>query len=294
VGDELGDLEDRMPQLRLKRPSHTTVVAYLSLFLVLTGGTALAVKLKANKVKSKHIAPDAVLGVDVNESTLGEVPSAANAKSADRANSAATADTAGSAPPSGEAGGALAGSYPSPGIASNAVGAGEIQDPVRSVHLPLASFLNRNDGAALDFTPSNGTSPDFTHAGNGLVIEWDPDSDAAGGDLGDTDFVETTFTVPPDYASGGVFAARISKSGNAPTDERFTCARSFDDSASGNTANVVLNFPEARTYPVSLPANYSAGVAVAVYCTVSDLPGGSTYDDAVRLHAFEFRYSASQ
>jgi hypothetical protein len=280
--------EGKMMHLRVRRPGHTTVVAYLSLFLVLTGGTALAFKLKANKVKSKHIAPDAVLGEDVNEATLGEVPSALNAKSADRANSAATAD---SAAPSGQAGGALAGSYPDPQIAGNAVGAGEIQNPTRSVNLPLASFVNRNDGAVLDFSPSDGMSPDFAFAGNGLVITWDDNSGAGA----DADFVQSTFMVPPDYASGGVFAARISKDGDSPgAIERFDCVRSFDDSLSGNTANVALNFPEARTYLLAPAATYSPGVAVSVYCVASAAAGTPTYDDDVRLHSVEFRYTATQ
>lgn len=49
------------------------LVAYVALFFAL-GGTAYA--LEVNSVKSKHIAPDAAKGVDVDESSLGQVPSA--------------------------------------------------------------------------------------------------------------------------------------------------------------------------------------------------------------------------
>ena len=72
--------------------SFSNVVALIALFAAL-GGSAYAVKtkLKANQVKSKHIAPDAATGEDVNEGTLGNVPSATNATNAA---SAANADNA--------------------------------------------------------------------------------------------------------------------------------------------------------------------------------------------------------
>ncbi len=69
----------------------------LALFLVFSGGTAYAVtQIDADSVKSRHIvngevksadlADDKVKGRDVNESSLGEVPSAADAVSAGDAN----------------------------------------------------------------------------------------------------------------------------------------------------------------------------------------------------------------
>lgn len=89
------------------------VVGYLALFVALGGTTAWA----ADKITSKDIAKNAVLsrhikngqvksadvqdngltGTDVNEATLGQVPSAASANKATTADSATTAQTAGSA-----------------------------------------------------------------------------------------------------------------------------------------------------------------------------------------------------
>ncbi len=102
------------PWRRLRLPAHATVVAYLALFLVMsTGGAYAASKIgassiKNNAIRSRHIlngqvrnpdlrakavtnsklganavngakvADDSLTGVDVNESTLGQVPSAAN------------------------------------------------------------------------------------------------------------------------------------------------------------------------------------------------------------------------
>src|SRR5262245_21311867 len=65
-------------------------------------------------------------------------------------------------PSTGPAGGDLAGSYPNAAIAPNAVGPGEIQDPLRAVNLPLTSFVDTTASKLLDLDPANsdGTSPD--------------------------------------------------------------------------------------------------------------------------------------
>jgi hypothetical protein len=73
------------------------VVSVMALFIALGGGSYAAVKLKANQVKSKNIAPDAVQGIDANESSFGQVPSANQANTANTANQANTAATAGNA-----------------------------------------------------------------------------------------------------------------------------------------------------------------------------------------------------
>jgi hypothetical protein len=80
-------------KLRLRRPRHATVVAYLALFIALGGGTALAAfvvssnsEIGPNTIYG-HNAPaganvnvnlDSVTGADVKEGTLARVPSAAN------------------------------------------------------------------------------------------------------------------------------------------------------------------------------------------------------------------------
>jgi hypothetical protein len=77
-----------------RRLTFSNVVSVIALFVALGGGAYAAVKLKPNSVKSKHIAPDAVQGIDANESSFGPVPRATNADSATTAGSAATADNA--------------------------------------------------------------------------------------------------------------------------------------------------------------------------------------------------------
>src|SRR5688500_14327648 len=56
-----------------KRLSFANVASALALFVALTTGIAFA--LEINSVRSKHIAPDAAKGKDVEESSLGAVPS---------------------------------------------------------------------------------------------------------------------------------------------------------------------------------------------------------------------------
>jgi hypothetical protein len=84
-----------MSQLR-SRLTFSNVVSVIALFIALTGGAYAAVKLKPNQVKSKNIAPNAVQGIDANESSFGTVPRAANADNASNAGNAAHADDASS------------------------------------------------------------------------------------------------------------------------------------------------------------------------------------------------------
>ena len=94
-----------LSKFRPRRPSHTTVVAYLSLFLVLTGGTAVALsgsntvfsdditngevktsdiaeqavgtgKVKDSSLTGQDIKPDSIGGPRIVESSLGKVPNA--------------------------------------------------------------------------------------------------------------------------------------------------------------------------------------------------------------------------
>jgi hypothetical protein len=75
------------------RLSYANVMATIAVFIALGGG-AYAVGLKRNSVGPKQLKPNAVTGPDANESTFGQVPSAATAASATSASTAASADTA--------------------------------------------------------------------------------------------------------------------------------------------------------------------------------------------------------
>jgi hypothetical protein len=77
----------------------------------LKNGAVTGPKIAAGSITGSKIANGTIAGANINVGTLGTVPTASNA------NHANTANTAGGAPPTGTAGGALAGSYPNPGLA---------------------------------------------------------------------------------------------------------------------------------------------------------------------------------
>lgn len=60
-----------------RRPAYANVVASVALFISLAGGAYAASTAPKNSVTSKSVKKDALKGVDINESTLGQVPSAA-------------------------------------------------------------------------------------------------------------------------------------------------------------------------------------------------------------------------
>jgi hypothetical protein len=120
-----------MSSFIIRRPSPAMVVAFIALLVALGGsayalgvgevktrniargavttpklkrGAVTAAKLRAGAVRTGKIASNAVTGTTVNESTLGQVPSATTANSANTANQANSANTANTANFAGNAG----------------------------------------------------------------------------------------------------------------------------------------------------------------------------------------------
>ncbi len=104
------------------------VIALLALFISLSGGVYAASKINGAKIKKTSIAgdrlkPDTLTGTQVDESSLGTVPTAQSANSATTAESAKTADSAKTAETAATAASAqtLAGSAPGAFVSSSDV-----------------------------------------------------------------------------------------------------------------------------------------------------------------------------
>lgn len=199
-------------------------------------------------------------------------------------------------PSTGPAGGSLTGSYPDPTIALNAVGAPEIANPVRTINLPVTTFINWTDNALLDFTVSDGTSPDLIRPGNQTAIQWDADTDGGGANIADTDLVETNFTVPDDYAASGHFRLVVYRAASTGVPERLRCAASVSGDI-GAFFNLTLTTFGSDDPELLVPvpgSPYATGAAASLICNVDNGSGGTSANDAVELYGAQFRYIAAQ
>jgi hypothetical protein len=78
-------------RMRLRRPSHGTVVAYLALSVALGGSSYAAVTLTRNSVKARHIARNAITSPKVKNGSLlirdfaaGQIPAGAKGEKGDQ------------------------------------------------------------------------------------------------------------------------------------------------------------------------------------------------------------------
>jgi len=168
---------------------------------------------------------------------------------------------------------------------------GSVGSVQRSVNLPLGSFVIQNN--VLDFTPSV-FAPDLTFVGSGLAIEFQGDTDDAGPNQPDVFPIVATLMVPPDYLSGGTFAVRVSKDAHTGNAESLECLAAvggvgtfgafFTVTSAANSLYVMTPYA---------PVSFSPGTDVTVSCRVFG-PSSFDYDNNVRIHGMEFRYTSTQ
>jgi hypothetical protein len=142
--------------------SYANVMATLAVFIALGGGAwAIAIgrndvgsrELAKNSVGSSELKDDKTKGQDVDESSLGEVPSAATADSADIAKTATTADSANTAETAGSA------------ITATTAGSAVTADTATKADPPLFAHINAN--GTVDTARSRGiASANISHDPN--------------------------------------------------------------------------------------------------------------------------------
>lgn len=182
-----------LTRLRPGKPSPALVISCLALFVALSGSSYAVIvlpkgsvgnkQLRNNAVKSPKIANNQVTGADVNEATLGQVPSAGNAGLLDGSNSASFLRNG------AVAGGRLGGTYPNPTIPANSLTGGDINESSLG-QVPNASTLNGLSSSAF------ARSTVYRRTGSG-----------AGSCVGDTCRQAISCDSPADIIVGGGYAS---------------------------------------------------------------------------------------
>ena len=250
---------------RIGEHIRSNVVGYIALFCFAIGGTAVANHGDPNSITSRDIVNRQVKKPDVAANAITGAKITGGAVTAPKIAAGAVGSTA---------------------IADGSIGGADVNDVTRGVNLPIASFVNSSDGEPIDFVQSADNDPDL-QAGNFPHIEYD----AVPGQV-DSDQIGSSLMVPPDYASGGELAFRVTE-GIPPgaQTEQIRCFVTVNAGAPSAAATTPLaaQLP-SQTVVVTPVAAYAAGDSVGVICDQSN----AAADQAVRIHTVEFRYTATQ
>jgi hypothetical protein len=183
------------------------------------------------------------------------------------------------------------------GTFTGGIAASSINDQSRAVSISLVSFIECTTDAGatlLDFTSGADSHPDFANSatdGLGFTLSFD----ATGGSV-DTDHVCSQLMVPPDYASGGAFLLRATKSAETGANGEYAnVGGSIDGAALGATlptSSVGISGTASALYTITPAlAGLTAGDSLAFTVWITS---GGTVDDAVNLAGIAFQYVAVQ
>jgi hypothetical protein len=115
------------------------------------------------------------------------------------------------------------------------------------------------------------------------------DDDSGTHDIG---IIGSSFSIPPDYASGASLALRVSKDAHTATQtERITCFAFLNGGGTGLGESADITTADNTAYTLNLDFHpFAAGDAVNLLCKMQS----EAWDDVVRIHSIEFRYEATQ
>lgn len=177
-------------------------------------------------------------------------------------------------------------------ITTASVDATSVVDTTRAVNIPLTTFIDcqTDAGAQLDFSSGADVIADFVNSatdGQGATIRFDDTS----GTEDQASEICSTFTVPPDYASGGEFRIRALKDAHAGATEVINCGVSVDGAALGTVGTVTTTGLASTSYTCTPGGTFAVNSSVNGYLSITS---GTTMDDAVDVAGVEFVYTATQ
>lgn len=167
------------------------------------------------------------------------------------------------------------------------IDADEIANVLRSVPLPLTSFVDCTNGAALDFSSGVDARPDLSVSGGSLRILFDS---VAGSPDQNTEIC-TTLMVPPDYLAGGQLYMKATKAAHTGDGEIITCKMGRETDALSTPGGAATS-DGLRFYlcPAATPT-LDFGTVLRIHLSVTST---GVVNDAVALMALSFVYVAAQ
>ncbi|MBI2571712.1 MAG: hypothetical protein HYV63_32280 [Candidatus Schekmanbacteria bacterium] len=111
------------------------------------------------------------------------------------------------------------------------------------------------------------------------------------GHSADTNKICTTFGVPADYFSTGIFRVGVTQSAATTEIENISCTMGIDGTAQGGPGTTALVSQTGyQTVTVTPAGAIAAGSSIGLNCW----QGNGTQDDDVNILLIEFRYTAVQ
>ena len=313
---------------RISGHLRSNIVGYIALFIALTAG-AYAAGLKKNSVKSKHIKDGQVLTQDLGNGAVtpaklapGAIPafeladgSVTNAKlapdavdaskvganalgGADVDEASLTGVDAATVGGTAASGFATAGhdhnsAYVNEGQADSVNGA-MIEDTVRTIQLPLKSFIDcdTDAGAEINFASAADPFPDFVNRatdGAGFFLRFD----ATGGSPDEDTAVCSQVTIPDDRASADVrIFLTAEKAANTGAIEQLRCGLAVNGGTPQfDTEDAIFDFPATYAFTT---ANAGVPFSGDVVTVSIEATSPTTMNDAVDVLGASVTYVARQ